>query len=61
MVFDRCGGVNVIIIIIFCDIILKVFVVVGFIINGYGKIVIVVDSDDDGIKENYVGNKLVCF
>jgi len=60
LVFDRRGGANVTTTITLCDTTLKASAAVGLIINGYGKIAIAADSDDDGIKENHAGNKLAC-
>ncbi|MFC3203837.1 GspH/FimT family pseudopilin [Alteromonas oceani] len=60
LVFDVRGGANVTTTFTICDDTSKADKAVGLIINGYGKIAIAQDSDDDGVNENHAGAALSC-
>lgn len=60
IIFDARGGANVTATLTFCDNTEKAETAVGLIINGYGKIAIAKDSNDDNIKEDHSGNSLSC-
>ena len=60
LVFDARGGTNVTTTLTICDDTSQAKTAVGLIINGYGKIAIAQDSDNDGINENHAGAALSC-
>lgn len=60
IIFDNRGGANITSTLIFCDETAKANKAVGLIINGYGKIAVAYDSDDNDIKEDHAGNDLSC-
>ena len=60
LVFDARGGANITTTLTICDDTSKADKAVGLIINGYGKIAIAQDSDDDGVNENHAGSALTC-
>lgn len=60
IVFDARGGASVTTTITLCDDTKQANKAVGLIINGYGKIAIAQDADDNGVNENHTGAALSC-
>ncbi|NVK54630.1 MAG: GspH/FimT family pseudopilin [Alteromonadaceae bacterium] len=60
ILFNRRGGANVTTTLIFCDETSDADKAMGLIINGYGKIAVAQDRNNDGTKEDHAGNALTC-
>ncbi|GGF75397.1 GspH/FimT family pseudopilin [Alteromonas lipolytica] len=60
IVFDARGGASVTTTISLCDDTGSADKAVGLIINGYGKIAIAQDYNNDGINENHLQSALAC-
>ena len=60
IVFDTRGGASLTTTLVFCDDTNQAENAVGLIINGYGKISIAQDSDNDNVKEDHNNSPLSC-